>query len=155
MNKNLAALIAATTIILSSSAFAAPTAIQSGSAIASTGTGSCAVLGDSVKLNLSKGVNGAYDCSEANNAINVGACHTAGSRGTTLTCAQVGMSSGTNPVAVYNNPGCTAANVGQDITVTTPSYRGFRASTTGGSVGAQSLSANCSASTALELVNFQ
>lgn len=149
MKKNLLALFATAAVAFASSAMAAPTLI-SGNPVTST---ECAILGDTVKLNLSKGVSGAYNCDETRNAINVGACHASGSRGTTLTCAQVGL----NQVgeAVYNNPSCNSTNVGTDITVTAPSYRGFRASTTGGSVGAQSLSTNCTDATVMELVNFQ
>lgn len=152
MKKNLLALFAAAAVAaaFSSSAMAAPTAISSGAAITTT---NCPVLGDTVRLNLSKGVSGSYDCSEVRNAINVGACHASGSRSSTLTCAQTGVNASNEPT--FNNTACNAGNVGTDITVTTPSYRGYRASTTGGSVGAQSLSTNCSASTVVELVNFQ
>lgn len=148
MKKNLLALFAAATVAFASSAMAAPTAI-SGTPITNT---ECPVLGEQVLLNLSKGVSGAYDCFEATNSINVGACHSSGSRSTTLTCAQVGFAAdGTTPA--YNDSQCNDTNVGQNVEVTTPSYRGFRAASTGGSVGAQSLSANCDESTVLELVN--
>ncbi|MOA45180.1 hypothetical protein D3C78_1675520 [compost metagenome] len=95
---------------------------------------------------------GAYECSEANNSINVGACHTAGSRTASITCAVVGQTTATPPVDLYNDPGCNSTNVGQTITLTAPRYQGFRASTTGGSVGAQLLSANCSKTTTAELI---
>lgn len=148
MKKNLLALLAAATFGFASSAMAAPTAID-GDAITDA---ECPVLGEQVLLNLSKGVSGAYDCFEATNSINVGACHSSGSRSTSLTCAQVGFQAdGTTPA--YNDDQCTSTNVGATVTVDEPSYRGFRAASTGGSVGAQSLSANCDATTVLELVN--
>lgn len=131
---------------LGSSVQAAP--IESGGEIA---VGDCAVLGESVRLNLSRGVNGAYECSEANNAINVGACHEAGSRTDQLACAQVGVDPVTNN-PVYNDAACNAGNAGTTITLAAPRYRGFRAATTGGSVGAQQLSGNCTTTTAEELV---
>src|SRR5690606_26613968 len=131
-----------------------PTAISSGTTISPTGENNCSILGDSVKLNLSKGVHGAFNCDEARNAINVGACHESGSRSTSLTCAQIGVDESDNPV--FNDPGCAGQDAGHVLTVDTASYRGFRASSTGGTVGAQSLSANCSAGVPeAQLVNFQ
>lgn len=151
MKKNLLALFAASAVVFSSSLFAAPAAIESGEAITTT---ECAILGDTVRLNLSKGVFGAYNCDEARNAINVGACHTTGSRSTTLTCAQIGVNEDGD--AVYNDAQCSAANAGENVTVASPSYRGFRASSTGGTVGAQSLSANCDENAPTgQLVSFQ
>lgn len=151
MKKNLLALFAASAFAFSSSVFAAPTDIESGEEITTT---QCTILGDSVRLNLSKGVYGAYNCDETRNAINVGACHETGSRSTTLVCAQIGVDNNNAPV--YNDAQCTAANAGQTVTVANPSYRGFRASSTGGTVGAQSLSANCTdAAPTAQLVNFQ
>ncbi|WP_341782093.1 hypothetical protein [Ectopseudomonas mendocina] len=151
MKKNLLALFAASAVVFSSSLFAAPTAIESGEAITTT---ECAILGETVRLNLSKGVYGAYNCDETRNAINVGACHETGSRSTSLTCAQIGIDANDDPV--YNDSQCNASNAGQVVTVTSPSYRGFRASSTGGTVGAQSLSANCDENAPTgQLVNFQ
>ncbi len=152
MKKNLLALFAASAVVFASSAIAAPAAIQSGTDITTT---QCTILGDTVKLNLSKGVRGAYNCDEARNAINVGACHETGSRSTSLVCAQIGVNSADN-TPVFNNALCNATNVGETVTVASPSYRGYRASSTGGSVGAQSLSANCAAGVPEgQLVNFQ
>jgi len=150
MKKNLLALFAASAVVFASSAMAAPTKIVSGDPITTT---QCAILGDTVRLNLSKGVWGAYNCDEALNAINVGACHETGSRSTSLTCAQVGVDA--NGDATYNDSQCTSANVGEVVEVASPSYRGFRASSTGGTVGAQSLSSNCTDGVpAAQLVNF-
>lgn len=148
MKKNLLALFAAATVAFASSSIMAKE-ITNGGEIKNS---DCAVLGDTVKLNLSKNVVGSYECSEASNSINVGACHTSGSRTATITCAVVGQTATTPPVDQYNDPGCNASNVGKTITLTAPRYQGFRASTTGGSVGAQMLSANCTKTTAEELI---
>ncbi|MBK3749473.1 hypothetical protein [Stutzerimonas balearica] len=155
MKKNLLVLAVTSAVFFASSAMAdGPTAISSGNTIAPTGANNCSILGDSVKLNLSKGVHGAFNCDEARNAINVGACHESGSRSTSLTCAQIGVDSSDNPV--FNDPSCAGQAAGAVITVSTASYRGFRASSTGGTVGAQSLSANCAAGVPeAQLVNFQ
>lgn len=151
MKKNLLALFAASAVVFASSAMAAPTEIESGEAITTT---ECAILGETVRLNLSKGVYGAYNCDETRNAINVGACHETGSRSTSLTCAQIGIDANDDPV--YNDSQCSAANAGQVVTVANPSYRGFRASSTGGTVGAQSLSANCDENAPVgQLVSFE
>lgn len=146
MKKNILALFAVAAVTASSFVYADP--IDPTTSIT---TADCAVLGEAVRLNLSSGVSGAYECSEARNAINVGACHASGSRGTSLTCAQIGLNEDGTPA--YNNTGCTG-EAGQVVTLSTPSYRGFRASTTGGSVGAQSLSGNCTTGTVEELVPF-
>lgn len=150
MKMNFLNLFAVAAIAFSANTFAAPTTIT-GAEITGGDTGACKVLGENVRINLSKGVNGAYDCFEATNSINVGACHTSGSRSTQLTCAQIGFEAD-GTTAKYNNAACNDSNVGDTITISTPSYRGFRASTTGGSVAAQSLSSNCTADTAKELV---
>ncbi len=151
MKKNLLALFTASAVVFASSAMAAPTAIESGVNITST---ECVILGDTVKLNLSKAVHGAYNCDETRNAINVGACHETGSRSTSLTCAQIGVDDNDDPV--FNDSSCAGKPAGSVITVSSPSYRGFRASSTGGSVGAQSLSGNCEAGVPeSELVEFQ
>ncbi|WP_155397667.1 hypothetical protein [Stutzerimonas stutzeri] len=151
MKKNLLALFAVSAVVFASSVMAAPTAIESGNAI---DTDDCAILSDTVRLNLSKGVHGAYNCDVAQNAINVGACHESGSRSTSLTCAQIGVDAAGDPV--FNDPGCAGQPAGHVLTVTTASFRGFRASSTGGTVGAQSLSANCAAGVPeAQLVNFQ
>lgn len=134
---------------LSSTAFATPTVINPAAAITPT---ACPVLGEEVRITLSANVHGAYNCDEALNAINVGACHTGGSRSSSLVCAQIGTDEDDNPI--YNNDQCTGAT-GQAIELTSPSYRGFRASTTGGSVSPQSLNGNCSETTVIELVGFQ
>lgn len=155
MKNNVLALFAVSAIVFASSAMAdGPTAIASGTTIAPTGSNNCSILGDSVQLNLSKGVHGAFNCDETRNAINVGACHESGSRSTSLTCAQIGVDASNNPV--FNDASCAGQAAGFVVTVTTPSYRGFRASSTGGTVGAQSLSANCTAGVpSAQLVNFQ
>lgn len=151
MKKNLLALLAASAVVFASSAMAAPTEIESGNDITTT---NCTILGDTVKLNLSKGVRGAYNCDETRNAINVGACHETGSRSSTLVCAQIGTAQNGDPV--FNDGACAGQPAGQVIPVANPSYRGYRASSTGGSVGAQSLSANCAEGVPeAQLVNFQ
>lgn len=151
MKKNLLALFAASVVVFASSAMAAPTAITSGDPIA---VADCTILGESVRLNLSKGVKGAYNCDETRNAINVGACHETGSRSDSLVCAQIGVNQAGD--AQFNDAQCNATNIGTSVTVASPSYRGYRASSTGGTVGAQSLSANCTdAAPTGQLVNFQ
>lgn len=146
MKKIAFGLFAALTLA-SASSFATP--ITNGASITDQ---ECAILGESVRLTLSNNVDGAYNCDEIRNAANVGACHFSGSRSDTLICAEIGKDQNGDPV--YNENTCQQS--GDSVTLTTPSYRGYRASTTGGSVGAQSLSANCATGVAdAQLVNFQ
>lgn len=149
MKKITLAVIIFSALGLHTSAFAAPAAIT-GAKITGGDTGICKVLGEDVQINLSKGISGAYDCIEASNAIKVGACHASGFRTGTLVCAAVGVDNDGAPT--YNDPGCNENNVTETITLAAPRYRGYRASTTGGSVGAQLLTGSCTTTTVLELV---
>lgn len=130
---------------------ASATVIESGKEITPDATG-CIVLAESVRLNLSNGVHGAYNCDDNRNAVNVGACHIGGSRSTSLKCAAIGKDDdGEN---IWNDEQCEGDADGL-VTLESPGYRGFRASTTGGSVGAQQLNGACTSATAdAQLVDF-
>lgn len=117
--------------------------ITSGNSIGPDGDQDCVVLGEQVRLNLSRGVLGAFQCTEATNSIDVATCHEAGSRTNQLACVVSGQDAQGQPV--YNDPLCNAGNVGTTVTLAEPRYRGFAASTTGGSVNARQLAANCTA----------
>lgn len=117
--------------------------ITSGDSIGPDGDQECVVLGEQVRLNLSRGVLGVFECTEASNSIDIATCHEAGSRTNQLGCVVSGTDAATgNPV--YNDPLCNAGNVGTTVTLPEPRYRGFAASTTGGSVNARQLASNCS-----------
>lgn len=113
-------------------------------------TTDCPLLGEQVTLNMSNNVSGAYSCDETNSVIMVAACHKAGSRKPTdVPCAIVTPAAGETP-AVYNDSSCTGAE-GQTFEIT--DYRGYVASSQGGSVAAQDLGGNCTATTADALVD--
>lgn len=116
--------------------------ITSGNSIGPDGDQECVVLGEQVRLNLSRGVLGVFECTEATNSIDVATCHEAGSRTNQLACVVSGQDEDGQPT--YNDPLCNADNVGETVTLPAPRYRGFAASTTGGSVNARQLSSNCS-----------
>jgi len=108
-------------------------------------TTACTLLGEQVKLNLSNNVSGAYSCTEATSTIQVAACHKAGSRNTTtVACAN----SGTADAPDWNNASCADEADTFEIT----DYRGFRASSLGGKVGAQALGGACTDATVNGLV---
>lgn len=108
-------------------------------------TTACTLLGEQVKLNLSNNVSGAYSCTEATSTIQVAACHKAGSRNTTtVACAN----SGTAQDPDWNNASCQDESDTFEIT----DYRGFRASSQGGRVGAQALGGPCTESSVNGLV---
>lgn len=127
--------------------YASATAISSGTAIT---TNDCSLLGEQVTLNLSNNVSGSYSCDETASTITVAACHRAGSRKpTNVACAIVTPANGNTP-AVYNDSSCDGtANQTFEIT----DYRGYVASSQGGSVAAQDLGGNCTAATVEALVN--
>lgn len=138
--KKIAYVLIAVGLGLSSSVFAAGTAIPENGIIAPTGEGaSCELLSEQIKVNLSSSVVAAYNCSEATNTITVGTCHTAGSRSPSLKCAQIGTKDGGEPI--WNDDACTSA--GETIEGS-PDFRGFFAQTSGGAVGAAFLGGACS-----------
>lgn len=108
-------------------------------------TAACTLLGEQVKLNLSNNVFGAYSCTEATSTIQVAACHKAGSRNTTtVNCANAGTD---------QDPDWNDASCGSDAdTFEITDYRGFRASSQGGKVGAQPLGGACTDATVNSLV---
>ncbi|MDH5785904.1 MAG: hypothetical protein OEZ16_09905 [Chromatiales bacterium] len=142
------AFLFAVAFMASAAAMAAGTAVTSGAPITNT---DCTLLGETVTLNLSSNVFGAYQCIEIDNEIKVATCHKAGSRkATSLPCQVVGTDPGTG-ASVYNNPACTGAT-GETFEIA--DYRGFIASSTGGSVGTTDLGGNCTAATVGGLAHF-
>lgn len=122
---------------------ASATAIVSGGAITPT---QCVLLGENVVLNLSNNVSGSYNCDQATSTITIAACHAAGSRNTTtVTCAN----SGTEAEPVWNDSSCGSTADTFEIT----DFRGYRASSQGGTVAAVALGGACTAATVEALVN--
>lgn len=119
------------------------TNIESGVAITPA---ECALLGENVQLNLSNNVSGAYNCNVATSTIVIAACHAAGSRNpATVQCAN----SGTEQAPDWNDPSCSADTDTFEIT----DFRGYRASSRGGRVGAANLGGNCTEGSVDALVN--
>lgn len=135
--KKIVHLLFAAGIGMSASAVIAGTAVPTNGVV---DPAACELLSEQIKLNFSAGVNAAYNCNTATNTIRVGTCHEAGSRNPSVTCVQIGTDDDDNPV--YNDAQCDDTNVGQSVTVAT-GYRGFFAQTSGGSVGAVFLGAEC------------
>lgn len=110
----------------------------------------CSLLAEQVTLNLSTNVIGAYNCDVPNTRVDIGACHESGSRKPlVVNCTAVGVDpvSGDN---IYNDDSCDGT---PQQTFTIADYRGYQASTSGGSVGASDLGGNCNAGAAEGLVN--
>lgn len=123
-------ILLATTIIASLSALSANAAdddLTAGTAFQGTGKVSktaCPLLdlaGEEarVTLSLSKNVNGVFDCDETKSIISFATCHEGGSR-------QAGEDADKNPIT---------------------DYKGYFASSRGGSIGATALGGKCSDST--------
>lgn len=141
--KKIAYVLIAASLGLSSSAFAAGTALPS-TGVVTTGTGGlCELLSEQIKVNLSANVSGAFNCDVPTNTITVGTCHNAGSRNPSVTCTQIGTDEDDAPI--YNVDSCTAETVGDVVEAAGPDYRGFFGQTSGGSVGAAFLAGTCSA----------
>ncbi|WP_313285686.1 hypothetical protein [Stutzerimonas kunmingensis] len=135
--------------MFSSVAFGAAETIDPSKAVTKT---ECSLLGDSVSLNLSANVQGAYNCHKDDNSIRVATCHVAGSRkDTTIKCVKIG---GTDADPIYNVSSCASATAEVEVK---NSFRAFGASTTGGSVAMTPLDGDCDAAGAnlkkLEILN--
>lgn len=129
--------------ILASNAFAAPTVITSGGAI---GNAQCELLAENVVLTLSNNVHGAYSCTKNNNSITVATCHFAGSRKVgPERCVITGAKEDGTPE--YNDPSCQGTGPENTFQVDNKG-KAFVGSTTGGSIGAKSLTDFCSDTTA-------
>lgn len=109
----------------------------------------CALLAEQVTLNLSTNVIGAYNCDVPNTRIDIGACHQSGSRKPlVVACQATGVDAQGNNI--YNDASCDGT---PQQTFTIANYRGYEASTSGGSVGATDLGGSCTATTAQALVD--
>lgn len=139
MKKKIALALIAAGAGLSFSAFAEPKAVPANGTV--DANNDCTLLSENIKVNLSSGVKGAFNCDVATNTIWVGTCHTAGSRNSSLKCALIG---GTDEQPVYNHDECDAEAVASEkIIEGAPDFRGFFAQTSGGSVGPAFLNGNC------------
>lgn len=108
------------------------TAISSGTAIAATAAG-CSLLGESVTINLSTSVAGAYACNTTDNVIGVATCHPTGRKGDVTVACIVG--DGTTPVG--SDPDCVDNDGDGDTATGTKVVQGglaYTASSAGGRV---------------------
>ena len=112
-------------------------------------TGECVLLADDVKVVRSNKVHAAYDCNEVTGAIKFAACHEGGSRqAKSTTCTEIGTDENGDPL--WSDDSCAAATDVYDIA----DYRGFTATSSGGSIGEQQLGGRCSDATVLALPVF-
>ncbi len=138
MKKNILAVVFASAFGASFLANAA--AITSGTPIT---TKDCPLLGEQVNLSTSNNVSGSYSCDEITSTIKVAACHKGGSRkAMDVKCAIVTEADGTTP-AVWNNSSCKATTE----TYQSSNYRGFVATSKGGSVAQKDLGGACDGTT--------
>lgn len=120
-------------LTMSTAAFAEGISVKSGDQITpSGGNYNCALLSESVRVNFSNGVHGAFNCVVNTNTVTVATCHEAGSRSTSLTCVQIGTTK--DGEALWNDNECD-----EDKSVVekeSAAFKAFAAQTSGGSVGA-------------------
>jgi hypothetical protein len=100
-------------------------------------TTNCKLLAQTVNLNMSNNVWGAYQCDEATSVISVGACHMGGSRSSKEVTCTVDPADATK----FLPAGC--AKAGDKITIT--DYVGYKAASNGGSIGTKELGGACAA----------
>lgn len=129
--------------------------ISSGVPIQAGNTG-CELLSEAVTISLSSNVYGQYSCNTENNVMRVATCHKGGSRKKgTVNCAVVNIKpDGSNE---WNSTECSdakqaaaASGGAAHVFETDDKGKAFTVSTSGGSVGAASLSAACTGADVLE-----
>ena len=104
--------------------------------------GECVLLAEDVKVVRSNKVHAAFDCNEVTGTIKFAACHEGGSRQAKSTdCTAVGNDVDGN--TIWSDASCAAATDKYDIA----DYRGFTATSSGGSIGEQQLGGRCSDTT--------
>lgn len=103
----------------------------------------CTLIGDTVTLNLSSGVQGVYKCDEPNSVITVAACHETGSRKPKAINCAADPADTAEPPTKFLPAGCTDATG----TVTISDFSAFKAGSNGGSIAQDVLGGNCAAGT--------
>lgn len=101
----------------------------------------CVLLGETVTLNLSSGVQGVYKCDEPNSVITVAACHGTGSRKPKSISCAVDPSDTATPPTKFLPAGCKDAT----SSLTISDYSAFKAGSNGGSIAQDVLGGSCAA----------
>ncbi len=146
-NQFVAAIVAVGFGLIASSASAAPTAFTANQKVTKN---ECALLAESVTLGVSSKVHGGYNCDEALNLVQVGACHEGGSRAGVTCVAIVDPQDATK---VTYPAGCSAATVGEQSSV--PSYKSFFTSSAGGVMVEYPMDGRCSDATIVGIDGFK
>ncbi|WP_394169057.1 hypothetical protein [Saccharospirillum alexandrii] len=116
-------------------------------------TGACPLLVSDVRVNLSSNVTGAWRCDTITNSIRIGTCHAAGSRQSlTVQCA-ITSEDGVTPVTYNGGDDCSGT--GPTDTYEIADFRGYTATSIGGSVSPQQLGGACSDTTVVALPVFE
>lgn len=139
MKKNLSSIVLLAALGFSSGAFAAAN-IPTGGPVT---TDACPLLSESVTINLSSNVQGAFSCDVETGAIKVATCSEAGSRKvTTQPCTSTPAPTTDDPDAVeWNNASCSEST---PTFVTGTEGVGFFATSKGGQVAAKNMATACS-----------
>ncbi|MFO7540924.1 MAG: hypothetical protein R6X32_23020 [Chloroflexota bacterium] len=103
-------------------------------------TYTCDLVASDVKLGVSNNVVGGIACDEANNLVQVAACHAGGSRDTGVSCSS---DADLNTDEIELPSGC-ADNTGNS---TEPSFKAFTLSSAGGVMSEAALSGRCTTDT--------
>lgn len=151
MKKQLIAALITVGFGLFANAASAATAFTANQPVTGGANGDCPLLVETVTLGVSSKVHGAYNCDEAKNLVQVGACHEGGSR-KGVTCVAI-----TDPEDSTAEPtypaGCNAGNVGEQSPI--PSYKSFFTSSTGGVMVEYPLDGRCGADTLKGIDGFK
>lgn len=105
--------------------------------VTGTSTGECPLLAETVILGVSSNVIGGWACDEAQNVIQVAACHKGGSRDIGVACSSDGDPS--TPDTIELPAGCATTDGNSDI----PSFQAFTASSAGGVMSGVKLDQRC------------
>lgn len=150
MKKTICSLLIASGVFVSFGANAQEALTTAGATLvgpetSTTATATCDLLGETVTINLSRAVHGAFMCDEATNAVTIATCHETGSRKpATVQCVTLGE--GTDAINVPE--GCTP---GTEVELEV-AYRGFVANSRGGGVATTALGGNCTDTTVTAII---
>ncbi|MBP8286234.1 MAG: hypothetical protein KAX57_05280 [Rhodoferax sp.] len=160
MNKQILSLVAAVSFGLSVGAVnAAPAAFTGNVQLQPLGGAGnvCAMLADAVNIGVSNSVVGAWDCNETLNLVQVGTCHSGGSRSTGPACGLGAAATAALAPELQQEdvPGCTYGQPVAQVNSTIPSFRAFYTSSAGGVMQEAPLGARCEAGTLTGISNWQ
>jgi hypothetical protein len=115
------------------------------------------MLSEAINVGVSNSVVGAWSCEETLNLVEVGACHSGGSRSTGPACGAGAAATASLPLEEQqpNVPGCTYGQTPPQLNSTIPDFRAFYTSSNGGVMQESGLGTRCTEAALSAIDNWQ